>query len=345
MGVILEVTEGPFKGRKIVLASEQSLIIGRAEGRAQYPIPLDTYMSSVHFSVEVGRNGCRIRDLKSANGTLLNGSLLQEGVLINGDEIKAGKSTFRVSFVPDANLKAPKPIEAVQKPVASGPGIKEEPELASAPLKTAKDIEGESEKKAARELAPAPASPVPPSLPRPPRIVDPSPPLILNDMPAPPAVRPKPAPDVRPAGRAVAFEVAPWKFAYVPAGWEAKPDFGFQFGAEDEFPTTIVASQECLGAGVSLQQYVTAQTKVLRQYFKDPTIEAITPPQIEGATEAIGLEIQYPTKDGHLIYVQRVYAKHSDGLGIIALTTLKRDAPRQVPEFDKVLAHVSLSRG
>jgi hypothetical protein len=337
VGLILEVTEGPLKGKKIEIASERSLTIGRAEGRAQYAIPQDDYMSGVHFSVEVGRGGCKIRDLKSANGTLLNGTALQEGVLVSGDQIRAGKSSFRVSFVADAELLGPARIDAIPPaPPPLPPKFKEEPKPAPSPVRAAKDVpEGTPQR-------PTPQPRSEPAPPRAPRVPEPPPPVAVKQAPPPPPASPKPAP-ARPTSRSVVFEVGPWRFSYVPPGWEPKPDFGFQFGSEDEFPTTIVASHEFLGSGVSLQQYVAAQTKMLRQYFKEPTIEAVNPPHIEGATDTVALEIHYPTKDGHLVYVQRIYARYAAGLGVIAFTTLKSASQQLISVFEKVLAQVSLS--
>jgi hypothetical protein len=74
-------------------------------------------MSSLHFAVEYGEKGCRILDLQSSNGTFLNGARIQEALLANGDEIRAGNSVFVIRMLPDEPLSAPPPT----------PGLRPEP--------------------------------------------------------------------------------------------------------------------------------------------------------------------------------------------------------------------------
>jgi pSer/pThr/pTyr-binding forkhead associated (FHA) protein len=104
LGVLLEIKAGPFAGRKVSIAGGQSVTFGRAAGRAQFALPHDTFMSSVHFAVECGPQGCRIQDRKSSNGTFLNGGRIQDAMLANGDEIKSGQTIFSVRVVADAKL-------------------------------------------------------------------------------------------------------------------------------------------------------------------------------------------------------------------------------------------------
>jgi hypothetical protein len=50
----------------------------------------------VHFSVRWFAGQCELKDLNSANGTFRHGKKIAEALLSAGDEIKAGKSTFRL---------------------------------------------------------------------------------------------------------------------------------------------------------------------------------------------------------------------------------------------------------
>lgn len=104
MGVILEIAAGPMAGKKVAVATGQTVTFGRAAGRAQFALPHDTFMSGVHFAVECAPGGCRVQDRKSSNGTFLNGARIQDAMLANGDEIKSGQTVFTVKMVADAKL-------------------------------------------------------------------------------------------------------------------------------------------------------------------------------------------------------------------------------------------------
>ncbi len=104
MGVLLEIKAGPMAGKKIAIVTGQTVTFGRAAGRAEFPLPHDTFMSGVHFAVECSSGGCRVQDRKSSNGTFLNGAKIQDAMLANGDEIKGGQTVFAVKIVADAKL-------------------------------------------------------------------------------------------------------------------------------------------------------------------------------------------------------------------------------------------------
>lgn len=125
MRLILEVISGPKKGQKIEAGSGQTIRIGRTP-KADVPTG-DTFMSGAHFAVECDANGCRLRDLNSRNGTKLNGELVTEAVLKNGDQIHAGRTNFvvRIETVPKSeSVPAPaplKPSEVATEGVAQKP--------------------------------------------------------------------------------------------------------------------------------------------------------------------------------------------------------------------------------
>ncbi|MGH9900520.1 MAG: DUF4123 domain-containing protein [Pyrinomonadaceae bacterium] len=92
MRLTLEITSGPYAGKKITLEPGRTVSFGRTE-KADFPTQ-DTYMSGVHFAVECGPESCQIRDLDSRNGTLLNGEPVKAAVLRDGDQIFAGQTDF-----------------------------------------------------------------------------------------------------------------------------------------------------------------------------------------------------------------------------------------------------------
>jgi uncharacterized protein DUF6931/FHA domain-containing protein len=100
----LEIVDGPGTGRRILLRDGQVRYIGRTD-QADDSCPENQTMSSVHFSVRWFAGQCEVKDLNSANGTWRHGKKVAEAVLSAGDEIKAGKATFRL--VVDEGAGAP----------------------------------------------------------------------------------------------------------------------------------------------------------------------------------------------------------------------------------------------
>jgi len=345
LGVILEIKNGPLAGKQLTIVSGQSAAIGRAEGRAQFAIPHDNHMSGVHFAVECGPSGCRVVDKKSTNGTLLNGAKIQEAMLATGDEIKSGQTIFVVRIVPDDQLPASgaqvsgQASVAAQREAPPAPVAREFPAPAAAPVR-----------------APV-VSPPPPSQPAPQQRAS-----NLNErsaagsaaqgQPAAQPVPPRPAPRPPVPGSAIparpgqppALAIGSWAFYKIPPGWQIQEGLGIQLDAKDAFPSSIGAMQEPLGPGITLQQYVEAQTKMFREYLREPKIDAALPPAIPGAAETVALEVRYNTKEGPSIYYHRVYARSGSTIGVLTLTTLEKDLSSLRPAYDSVLSGISFSR-
>ncbi|RIK76834.1 MAG: hypothetical protein DCC68_18600 [Planctomycetota bacterium] len=95
MRILLEIVAGPERGRTVRLATREMRQFGRTDW-ADTSFPHDAKMSQVHFSLESDGKLCRIRDLDSSNGTLVNGEPIAEHVLADSDRITAGETTFLV---------------------------------------------------------------------------------------------------------------------------------------------------------------------------------------------------------------------------------------------------------
>ena len=95
MQAILQATSGPAAGTKILVRPGQHVQVGRTRW-ADYSVADDPALSDVHFAIHCGSQGCRIRDLNSGTGTLLNGVKVQEASIHTGDQITAGQTTFSV---------------------------------------------------------------------------------------------------------------------------------------------------------------------------------------------------------------------------------------------------------
>jgi len=118
MKIILEVVEGPHQGKKYEFACHDTFIVGRASF-AHFQLPRDDpYLSRVQFMVEVNPPHCRVQDMGSQNGTWVNGQRVDWRNLQHGDQIRAGRSVFQVSFVakPQELRVAPPPLPAAAPP-------------------------------------------------------------------------------------------------------------------------------------------------------------------------------------------------------------------------------------
>lgn len=96
MRLILQVGSGPLSGKQIVVGEHESVQVGRTK-KSTFATK-DNFMSSQHFAVECEGESCRLRDLGSRNGTILNGKAVSEAILQNGDRIFAGHTDFVVKI-------------------------------------------------------------------------------------------------------------------------------------------------------------------------------------------------------------------------------------------------------
>lgn len=116
----LKGTSGPFAGKEIKVESGQSVRVGRTPKAGL--ATLDSYMSGEHFALDCSAETCRIRDLNSRNGTLLNGERISDAVLHEGDEIFAGQTTLIVHIEEGAaEVELSATIKINHKPALESP--------------------------------------------------------------------------------------------------------------------------------------------------------------------------------------------------------------------------------
>lgn len=95
---VFDVIEGPARGKRFWLLQDQQMEIGRIS-TADFSVPADHHMSRHHLIVEATVGAFRVRDVGSANGTYVNNAKVSALELCSGDKIRAGLSTFAVSFI------------------------------------------------------------------------------------------------------------------------------------------------------------------------------------------------------------------------------------------------------
>ncbi|TNE45511.1 MAG: sigma 54-dependent Fis family transcriptional regulator [Deltaproteobacteria bacterium] len=90
----LVVTEGPHAGDELALEEEVSRI-GRGDW-CNLSLPRDTRVSTEHCEILLEKQGVRIRDLGSRNGTILNGCPVFDAYIIEGATLLLGDSKLEL---------------------------------------------------------------------------------------------------------------------------------------------------------------------------------------------------------------------------------------------------------
>src|SRR5262245_52528683 len=119
MHVTLTVTAGPHAGREFGFDRHETFLVGRGKD-AHFQLSYDDpYFSRRHFLVEVNPPRVRVLDLRSRNGTQVNGKRVEAAELHDGDEIRAGHTVFRVGVPrpdPDQQVTMHLPTPPSPKP-------------------------------------------------------------------------------------------------------------------------------------------------------------------------------------------------------------------------------------
>jgi predicted component of type VI protein secretion system len=109
--VTLTATGGGLKDQPVAFAGHAQVLIGRSRDCSLRVD--DPTVSRRHCLIEVGDEAAFVWDLRSLNGTVVNGHLLRgrEGLcrLHDGDELRLGDSTFRVGLAPAPSETEPAP--------------------------------------------------------------------------------------------------------------------------------------------------------------------------------------------------------------------------------------------
>jgi pSer/pThr/pTyr-binding forkhead associated (FHA) protein len=333
MGVTLEIRGGTMGGKVIAVPTGHSVTVGRANGRAEVALPQDTFMSGLHFAVECSASGCRVVDRKSSNGTFLNGARIQDAMLANGDEIKAGQTVFAVRILSDEKLAGVMSSQSALVPPATNA-----PAAGSSPV-----------------LRPPVEAQIPLATPRGKTTVPTHPSAKDAAIPATPALSAAPAiaanasagaggPE-RSAVRAREFAVLMmgWSFRSVPPKWQVQEGLGLQ-SEEGEFPSSVAVTQESLG-GIALQQFVEFQINMLKGYLREAKIEPALPPPVSGAEETIAVDVRHKTNDGRELVYRRIYARRGAAVGVLTITALASEMEQVLQRLGPVLEGAEFREG
>jgi len=90
MSARLLIYTGKLKGKALALPPEGKIILGRSV-QAHITIP-DGNLSRAHCAVSAAGKGYKLEDLKSTNGTFVNGKQIEQALLRDGDRIVIGET-------------------------------------------------------------------------------------------------------------------------------------------------------------------------------------------------------------------------------------------------------------
>ena len=133
MKVTLTVTAGPHEGQEFVFEEHETFLVGRAT-HAHFSLPRkDLFFSRTHFMIEVNPPRCRITDMESRNGTLVNGEPIASEDLHDGDVIQGGYTALTVRIdgaapVQDTHHAVRKTADDPSTPPESQPTEQAEPD-------------------------------------------------------------------------------------------------------------------------------------------------------------------------------------------------------------------------
>jgi predicted component of type VI protein secretion system len=121
MQLMLKVP-GTGSSNALLLRHGQCAKIGRTEW-ADFCVPNDESLAEFHFALECACDAARLTDLNSGQPTLVNGKPVSVAVLRDGDQIRAGETTFLVElsgFIHDTCVME-EPIASDEAAAASEP--------------------------------------------------------------------------------------------------------------------------------------------------------------------------------------------------------------------------------
>lgn len=96
--VVLNVTSGPSRGLERRFTTPATCIVGRAAD-ADLRLSPNRELSRYHCRLHINPPNVTLMDLGSTNGTLVNGEKVQECMLVTGDLVTTGDSTFRMTVI------------------------------------------------------------------------------------------------------------------------------------------------------------------------------------------------------------------------------------------------------
>src|SRR6516165_6798196 len=126
MRISLTIQAGQCEGKRFEFEGHDNFVVGRSP-RANLSLPDEgKHISRIHCMIELNPPHCRLIDVGSTNGTLVNGQKISSVHLKDGDRITVGKTVLLVSVTTthESGSQAgsrPMAARAVPQPLREGP--------------------------------------------------------------------------------------------------------------------------------------------------------------------------------------------------------------------------------
>jgi hypothetical protein len=91
----LQILSGPLTGKLLALEEGKSLRFGRGP-KSDVILVTDLQVSTLHFELAFANGICTLRDLRSTNGTYVNGQKVETATLLENHRIRAGGTEILV---------------------------------------------------------------------------------------------------------------------------------------------------------------------------------------------------------------------------------------------------------
>ena len=135
-----------------------------------------------------------------------------------------------------------------------------------------------------------------------------------------------------------ALTIGSWSFGKIPEGWVVDEGYGMHFSGPGSFSSEVVASEEPLAAGVTLQTHLESQAALVRELVLEPEVKIIGPMRVAGADEAMAVVIRYKTGDGRRFVQRQLYARSGQSAGVLTLTAPEDELPRVQSVFEAIIS-------
>jgi pSer/pThr/pTyr-binding forkhead associated (FHA) protein len=143
--------------------------------------------------------------------------------------------------------------------------------------------------------------------------------------------------------RSAPFSVGSWRFGAVPQGWEPVAGLGLRLVTQETFKPTVVAVEEPLPHGQTLEKYLECQKDLIRQCLPEAGFQGPEETRLRDAAEAFELTTTSPLPDRGRAIQRQIYARSGGVVGVITITIPDGQAERLGQTVAGIVAGLSFS--
>ena len=135
--------------------------------------------------------------------------------------------------------------------------------------------------------------------------------------------------------------VGHWVCGGVPEGWEIVPEKGMRNTAQEEFPTSLVFTENGATENISLQEHVDTLIQLYLDALPGCRTDGATAAEVEGAAEARQFLLEYPQRGDVALRQRYLCVQQGDWIGMAVLTTSLTELEKSNALLDRILAELA----